>query len=165
VMDRLPSHDGLGALIAGHLAVASVGRVTVPDPDGPPLVQLGQLTDPSDLDGLSVVAREALDLMHAPVMRSARGAAFVDDQGTSIDELADAAALRAWLPSHLGGYHHASASCRIGVCLADDGSLIDYEGLFVADASAFAGVPARNPYLSVVRQAERLATGWRSQSP
>jgi len=37
VMDRIPGRPEMGAVIAGRLAVESEGRVSLPDPDGPPL--------------------------------------------------------------------------------------------------------------------------------
>ena len=38
--------------------------------------------------------------------------------------------------------------------------LVRRDGLFVADASALPGVPAVDPYLQVIRQAERLTPGF-----
>jgi choline dehydrogenase/5-(hydroxymethyl)furfural/furfural oxidase len=157
VMDRLPDASDRGALIAGLLAVAGTGRVSLPDPAGPPLVELAQLSGFADLDGLEFVAREALDLLDVPDLREVAGAAYVDDHGTPADRLRDPAALRAWIPEHLGGYHHLAGSCRLGVCLGQDGDVIGHERLFVADAAALAGPPLRNPYVAVVRHAERFA--------
>lgn len=161
VMDRLPGRDDMGALIAGQLSVTSAGRVTVPDPDGPPLVELRQLTEPSDLDGLVRAVREATALLAEPELRAVVGDCYIDDQGTSPDSIVtDEAVLRAWLPDHLGGFHHVAASCRTGTVLDGDGSVRGYDGLYVCDASALRAVPVRNLYLTVVRRAERFATHW-----
>jgi choline dehydrogenase-like flavoprotein len=161
VMDRLPGRADMGALIAGHLSVRSTGRVSLPDPDGPPLVELRQLTVPADVDGLVDAVREAVALLDEPNLRAVVGDRYIDDHGTSADAIvADEAALRAWLPDHLGGFHHVAASCRTGTVLDGDGSVRGYEGLFVCDASALPAVPVRNLYLTVVRRAERLATQW-----
>lgn len=160
VLDRLPGQPGMGALLAGHLAVASKGRVTLPDPAAPAVVELGQLSAPSDLDGLVAVAREAFDLLAAPAVRAAIGEVYVDAHGTPESIVSDAASLRAWLPDHLGGYHHLAGSCRLGVTLDERGALHGYERIFVCDASALPGVPSRNPYLTVIRLAERMAAGW-----
>lgn len=160
-MDRLPDRPDMGALIAGHLAVRSVGRVSLPDPDGPPVVELGQLADPADLDGLVRVTREALSLLDEPGLAAVVGDRYIDDHGTSPDDLfRDEAALRGWLPDHLGGFHHVAGSCRTGTVLAEDGAVHDADGLYVCDASALPGVPSRNPYLTVVRWAERFAAHW-----
>jgi choline dehydrogenase/5-(hydroxymethyl)furfural/furfural oxidase len=161
VMDRLPGRADMGALIAGHLSVRSTGRVSLPDPDGPPLVELRQLTVPADVDGLMDAVREAVALLDEPNLRAVVGDRYIDDHGTSPDAIVnDEAALRAWLPDHLGGFHHVAASCRTGTVLDGDGSVRGYDGLFVCDASALPAVPVRNLYLTVVRRAERLATQW-----
>lgn len=161
VMDRLPGRDDMGALIAGHLSVRSVGRVSLPDRDGPPRVELRQLTDPADVDGLVRVVREVMSLLAEPALRAVVGDCYIDDHGTASDTiLADEAALRAWLPDHLGGFHHVAASCRTGIVLDGDGSVRGYEGLYVCDASSLPAVPVRNLYLAVVRRAERLAAHW-----
>jgi choline dehydrogenase-like flavoprotein len=161
VMDRLPGRPEMGAVLAGHLAIVSVGRVTVPDPDRPPLVELNQLGSPADLDGLQLVVTEALALLRSQGMQDVVGERYVDRQGTPASTLeSDADALRAWLPDHLGGYHHVAGSCRIGTALDRSGSLLGYDGLFVADASALPHGPPRNLYLTVIRQAEALVRGW-----
>ena len=161
VLDRLPGRPDMGALIAGHMSVKSAGRVSLPDPDGPPLVELRQLTDPSDVDGLVRSVGEAMSLLAEPALRGLVGDRYIDDHGTPPDEImADAAALRAWLPDHLAGFHHVAASCRTGTVVDGDGSVRGYDGLYVCDASSLPAVPARNPYLTVVRRAERLAAHW-----
>lgn len=158
VMDRLPGRGDMGAVIAGHSSVRSSGRVSLPDPDGPALVELGQLTDPTDLDALVRVVGEATSLLAEPPLQAVIGNRYIDDHGTAPDPiLADDAALREWLPRHLGGFHHVAASCRTGTVLDDDGTLRGYEGLSVCDASALPSLPAHNLYLTVVRQAERFA--------
>ncbi len=89
------------------------------------------------------------------------GDRYLDDHGTAPDAiLADEAALREWLPHHLGGFHHVAASCRTGTVLDGDGAVRNYDGLYVCDASALSAVPAHNLYLTVVRRAERFAARW-----
>jgi choline dehydrogenase len=160
VIDRLPGRPGMGALLAGHLSVASEGRVTLPDPAGPALVELAQLSASADLDGLVAVVQEGFGLLAAPAVRAAIGEMYVDADGTPASIVSSAAALRAWLPEHLGGYHHLAGSCRIGVALDARGALHGYESIFACDASALPGVPLRNPYLTVIRLAERMVAGW-----
>lgn len=161
VMDRLPGRSEMGALLAGHLAVRSEGSVSLPDPDGPPSVQLNQLSSPADLDGLQLVVTEALALLRSPGVQAAVGERYVDRQGTPAATLeSDPTALRAWLPDHLGGYHHVAGSCRIGIALDPRGSLLGHHGVLVADASALPDGPPRNLYLSVIRQAESLVRSW-----
>lgn len=158
VMDRLPGRADMGALIAGHSSVRSAGRVSVPDPDGPALVELHQLTHPADVDGLARSVGEAMSLLDEPALRGLIGDRYIDDNGTPADVVTgDDAALRAWLPHHLGGFHHVAASCRTGTVVDGDGSVRGYDGLFVCDASSLPAVPVRNPYLTVLRRAERFA--------
>jgi choline dehydrogenase-like flavoprotein len=161
IIDRLPGRADMGAVIAGHLSVRSAGRVSLPDPDGPPLVELRQLTDPADVDGLVRVVGEAISLLADPALQAVIGDCYIDDHGTPPDAIvADEVALRAWLPDHLGGFHHVAASCRTGTVLDGDGGVRGYDGLYVCDASALPAVPTRNLYLTVVRRAERLAARW-----
>lgn len=161
VMDRLPDRPDMGALIAGRLSIESEGIVTAAEPDGRTVVELNQLATATDRDGLVQVVTEAFELLRMPDVRSIVGEGYVDREGTPVTELeGDEDAVRAWLPSHLGSYHHVSASCRIGGPLDATGGLAGYEGVFVADASALPGVPLRNPYLTVVRLAEQLAARW-----
>lgn len=164
LMDRIPDRPDMGAAIAGVLTVASEGRVVLPHPDEPPVAELHQLDAPEDLAALAVVAREALELLDGLADRGVVGRRYVDRDGTSPDGLLDDDAMTAWLPAHLGGYHHVSGSCRIGGPLDVNGALVGYEGVYVADASALPGVPVRNPYLAVIRQAERLSAAWTSRA-
>lgn len=53
--------------------------------------------------------------------------------------------------------HHLSGSAKIGEVLDESGRVLDVDGLRVADASAFPGLPARGPYYSVLAVAEDLA--------
>ena len=148
-------------MLAGHLTVRSEGRVSLPVPDGPPLVELNQLAEPADLDGLALVVTEALALLRSPGLQSVVGECYVDRRGTSASTFeGDEAALRAWLPHNLGGYHHVAGSCRIGAALDEQGALLGYDGLFVADASALPNGPPRNLYVTVIRQAETLSRRW-----
>ena len=162
-VNHLPGAPAMGVLMAGLTSVTSTGRVTLPDPDGPPLVELHQLDTTHDLDGLTTVAMEALDLLDHPAMWSAVTEAYVDDAGTPAAAIAgDRDAVRAWLPDHPSGFHHVSASCRMGVVTDEHGAVRGYDGLYLCDASVFPGVPVTNPYLSVIRLAERLTAGWRA---
>ncbi len=163
VIDRLRQGDAMGAVLAGWLDVSSVGRVGVDG--GATTVDLRQLSTGSDLDGLVGIARETLDLLARSPVRDAVGEVYVDESGTGVSGLATERALRAWLPDHLGGYHHLAGSCRVGTSLDHLGVVVGYEGLHVCDASALPGVPPRNPYLSVIRLAETMSRAWCDSEP
>jgi choline dehydrogenase/5-(hydroxymethyl)furfural/furfural oxidase len=161
-MNHLPGLPGFGALVAGLMDVTSTGRVSLPDPDGQPIVELRALSDPADVEGLTDVVLDALDLLDHPAMGAVVRSAFVDDHGTAASTLlGDEAAVRTWLPTHLSGFHHVAASCRMGTVTDDAGAVRGHEALYVCDASVFPGVPKVNPYLSVIALAERLVARWR----
>ncbi|MDJ0769735.1 MAG: GMC family oxidoreductase [Ilumatobacter sp.] len=161
-LNHVPGDPAIGVLLAGRLDVASMGRVSLPDPDGPPLIELGQLSVERDLDGLAAVIAEAFELLDDDAFRRIVSDVYVDDAGTPASSLGgDPVRIRGWASERLGGYHHASGSCRMGVACGTDGAVEGHEHLFVGDASLLPGVPARNPYLEVVRLAERLGARWR----
>jgi choline dehydrogenase-like flavoprotein len=53
--------------------------------------------------------------------------------------------------------YHPTSTCRMGVVVDDDGAVIGYDGLYVADASVFPTIPHTNTYLPTLMLAERLA--------
>jgi choline dehydrogenase-like flavoprotein len=166
VMNHLPRAPQYGSLIGALMAPTSVGRVTIDPWTGSPLVELNELTTEADIERLTELAVDALDLATHPKIRAVAPRAFVDDQGTSAESLVgNRQAVRAWLLAHLTGYHHVGGSCRRGVVTDEWGAVNGYSGLLVGDASLFDGVPRINPYLSVVTLAERLAARWRDSPP
>lgn len=159
-LNHLPGSPDLGALTVGLLRVRSTGSVTLPDPDGEPLVELAQLTDPVDAAALCAAVADVLDRLGDPVWATVADDAFVDAAGTPAAAIAGSPErIAAWVPAHLGGHHHVAGTCADGV-VTDGGVLRGYDGLLVCDASIFRGVPARNPYLSVIGLADRTARAW-----
>lgn len=163
-LNHLPTRPELGALTVGLLRVRSTGRVTLPDPDGQPVIDLAQLSDPSDARALFDAVGRTLDLLGDPTWSAVADEAFIDAVGTptaaiagSPDRIAD------WVPEHLGGHHHVAGTCADGV-VTHDGVVRDHDGLLVCDASLFRGVPPRNPYLSVIGLAERTVRTWTDDS-
>lgn len=166
VLNHLPAAPQFGSLIGALMAPTSIGRVTVEPVTGSPLVELNELDTEADIERLTDLAAEALDLVAHPAIRSVAPRAFVDDRGTPAESLVgDRERIRAWLLAHLTGYHHVAGSCRRGVVTDEWGAVDGYSGLFVGDASLFDGVPAINPYLSVITLAERLAARWSDSPP
>jgi len=153
VVNHLPGQPARGALLPALMRVASRGRVSLPDLDGPPLVELAQLTAVQDRAGLVAACREAFELLEHPALRGV---------ATPVDALAalDDEALTAWLEGHLGGYYHLAASCPMGTVTDELGHVRGYEGLSICDASLFRRVPPVGPYLPVVTMAERLTARW-----
>jgi choline dehydrogenase-like flavoprotein len=154
--------DGYGALVSGWLAVVGGGAVTLPEPDGPPRVAFAGVSDPVDERGLMTAVAALLRLATHPSVRGAVGGVYVDEHGTTLDQLLAEGdeAVRRWAATAPSPYHHAAGSCRRGVVTDDDGWVRGYTGLAVCDASALPGVPRQNVFLSVVDLAERLSSTW-----
>ncbi len=160
--DRVLPDGGVGAVLTALMDVETVGSVTLPDLDGPPKVRLEHLVEQSDLDRLTSAVRETLSLLEHPAFRAVTRKLYLDDSGTPVSSLAEPDGIRAWFEHNLSAYHHYSSTCRIGVVTDQEGCINGYQGLLVCDASLFPQVPAVNPYMSVITQAERLVAGWRA---
>lgn len=159
-LNHLPGSPDLGALTVGLLRVRSTGRLTLPDPDGEPLVELAQLDDPADAAALCRAVGNTLDRLSDPVWATVAAAAFVDAGGTPAAAIAGSPErIAAWVPEHLGGHHHVAGTCAEGV-VTDGGRLRGYDDVYVCDASILRGVPNRNPYLTVLAVADRTAASW-----
>jgi choline dehydrogenase-like flavoprotein len=162
-LNHIPDAPGYGALMAGLMRVTSTGRLTLPNPDGAPRIELNQLATRADRDGLVKVAREAIDLIGSPAVSEVVRRVLVDDSGTELGDLGDdPARLASWVVNQSTGFFHISSTCREGVVTDPFGRVLGYDGLFVCDASLFPTVPPRNPYLPVIQLAERLVAQWRT---
>jgi choline dehydrogenase len=155
-----PGPDGRPTL---HFPVAcmtpqSTGTVVIDGADGPPLIDHAFLSDASGHD-LAVLA-EGVELVRALIAEGPL-AAFV---GPELDGGPSGSGqdLETWIRGNTAHYYHPAATCRMGT---DPGtSVVDargrvhgIEGLIVADASVFPGVPDANTNLPVVATASRLA--------
>lgn len=161
-LNHLPGRPDLGALVVGLHVTMSTGRVTLPDPDGDPVVELGQFHDGHDLVALAASVGDELGVLDHPAWGDVVEAAFVDDAGTPLSTIAtDRLHRRAWVDDHAGGHHHVAGTCGDGR-VTDGGAVRGYEGLDVCDASVFRALPDLNPYLEVVALAERWAAGRRA---
>jgi len=147
-------------LTVGLLDVRSTGTVRIPDPDGPPLVDLQQLTDPQDLDRLCSAVLRTIDVLGRSVWSEVFDEAYIDADGTPVASIAGSSERASeWIATHLGGHHHVAGTCAEGV-VTDSGVVRGHTGLYVCDASLFSGVPACNPYGPVVALAERTVRSW-----
>lgn len=161
-LNHLNLAPGHGGILAGQLAVTSAGRVTLPDPDGSPLVELEQLTTAADIAGLTDVVLDALRLIELEAVREVVRTAYLDASGTPVSAIAgDAELVREWAMANVTGFHHLTSSCREGMVADQFGRVLGYDNLLICDASLFARSPARNPYMSVIQLAERLTAHWR----
>ena len=162
-LNNLPRAPGYGALLGGVMAVSSVGRVSVPDPDGAPLVELRQLSTSADVNALTDAVTDMLELLDTEPLQAVVRRAFLDDHGTPVASIADDRdRIRDWAVAHVSGFHHLSSTCREGVVTDPLGRVLGYENLFICDASLFPKAPPRSPYLPIVQMAERLSAVWRA---
>ena len=77
-LNHLHHAPGHGALIAGLLDVSSQGRVSLPHRDGPPLVELDQLSTAADVAGLTDVVLDALRIAHLEALEPVIRRAYLD---------------------------------------------------------------------------------------
>jgi choline dehydrogenase-like flavoprotein len=161
-LNHLHHAPGHGALIAGLLDVSSQGRVSLPHRDGPPLVELDQLSTAPDVAGLTDVVLDALRIAHLEALEPVIRRAYLDADGTPASSLGDDPDLvRDWAVTHITGFNHLSSSCREGVVADQFGRVLGYDNLLICDASLFPRSPARNPFMPIVQLAERLSSRWR----
>ena len=159
---------GYGSLVVGLMAVRSSGSVRLAG--GRTVIRFETLSDDRDRERLRHAARHVAAIAVTDVFRRIADAVFVDDQGTTIEQLTDDAAFDAWLDSSIGHYSHASSTCRMGA-VDDAAAVVDtagrvhgYDALRVCDASIFPDIPTGNPHLPVVMVAERIAAVMRAMS-
>jgi choline dehydrogenase-like flavoprotein len=146
------------------MVVSSTGRLTLPDLEGPPVIELEQFSHSADRSGLVDVARDAVRVLATPAMQEVVRRVAVDEYGTSLESIGDdPVRFTDWVLSASRGLYHVSSTCREGVVTDPFGRLLGYEGVYICDASLFPRVPPRNPYLPVVQLAERLTARWRSE--
>ena len=162
-LNNLPRAPGYGALLGGVMSVSSVGRVSLPEADGEPLVELRQLSTSADVTSITDAVSDMLELLETEPMQTVVRRAFLDDHGTPVASIAgDRDRIRDWAVANVSGFHHLTSTCREGVVTDPLGRVLGYENLFICDASLFPKAPPRSPYLPIVQMAERLSAVWRA---
>ena len=151
----------ISAVIVGIHDPASRGtvRLASADPAARPLVDFNMLDDPLDLTRMVEGLRLALELAESDAFAGGyRGIGLLDAEHRH-----DRAVLEGYLRSTVGGWYHASGTCRMG--RADDAAAVvdgrlavrGIEGLHVADASIMPTVPRAPTNLSSIAIGERAA--------
>jgi choline dehydrogenase len=134
-------------------------RLRADDPGAPPLVDFRMLSEPNDLARLVEGLRFALELASSSAMSGRfRGPGLLD--ASSAD---DQGALEAYVRGTVGGWYHASGTCRMGDD-PDDGAVVDghlrvhgVDALHVVDASIMPTVVRAPTNLSAIAIGERAA--------
>ena len=162
-LNNLPHAPGYGALMGGVMSVSSIGRVSLPDRDGAPVVELRQLSTSADVTALTEAVSDMLELLDSEPLQAVVRRAFLDDHGTPAASIAgDRDRIRDWAIANVSGFHHLTSTCREGVVTDPLGRVLGYENLFICDASLFPKAPPRSPYMPIVQMAERLSAAWRA---
>ena len=160
-----PDAPRLGMLLVTLMTPRSRAGTVRVDPLGEPIVDFALLDDPSDLRALAKGVGHAVSLLGTAPFADVVDQVYVDDSGTTIDELADGASIERWLPAALGECVHASGSCAMGSVVDADGAVLGFESVYVCDASVFPTIPDANTHLPTTMLAERLTARWRRGDP
>ena len=136
-------------------------RISSSDPEAPPLIDHGYLTDPHD-DDLAVLL-DGIDLVRtlAEQFPLARLIGAEIRPGLHIQKRED---LRTYIRSHAEHYYHPVGTCKMGPA-SDPLAVVDacgqvhgMEGLIVADASIMPVIPRANTNLPCVVVGEKIAS-------
>ena len=153
-------------MLAAVMEPFSRGAVTLAsdDPNVDPRVEFRLLSDARDAARMRLVAQELFALLSNKAIRELTTTVTLDGSGTTPDDLADGAALDAWLRTTVSDYVHACGSCKMG-SPGDPSAVVDptcrfigVEGLSVVDASIIPVIPRANTHLTTVMIAERAAS-------
>jgi 5-(hydroxymethyl)furfural/furfural oxidase len=161
-----PETAGRIMLVAAVMEPFSRGEVTLAsdDPLIDPHIEFRLLSDPRDAARMRLVVQELFALLEDPAIKDIADTPILDESGTVPADLADDAALDAWLRKNVSDYVHACGSCKMGS--PDDPSavvdpncrFIGVENLSVVDASVIPIIPRANTHLTSVMVAERAAS-------
>jgi choline dehydrogenase-like flavoprotein len=153
-------------VLAAVMEPFSRGAVTLvsDDPAVDPRVEFRLLSDPRDAARMRLAAQELFAVLGNRAVQALTTSVTLDEIGTTPGDLADGAALDAWLRATVSDYVHACGSCKMGS--PDDPSavvdprcrFIGVEGLSVVDASVIPVIPRANTHLTAVMIAERAAS-------
>jgi len=161
-----PGAPDVVRVLAAVMEPFSRGVVTLAsdDPAVDPRVEFRLLSDSRDAARMRLAAQELFTVLGDEAVRALTSTVTLDESGTTPDDLADDAALDAWLRATVSDYVHACGSCKMGS--PDDPSavvdpncrFIGVEGLSVVDASVIPVIPRANTHLTAVMIAERAAS-------
>ncbi len=160
-----PDAPHLGMLLVTLMTPCSRSGTVRLDPHGEPLVDFALLDDPGDVKALGAAVADAARMLRSAPFAEIVEQVYVDDSGTTIDALGDAASIERWLPGALGDCVHASGSCAMGSVVDTEGAVLGYESVHVCDASVFPSIPDANTHLPTTMLAERLSARWRRSDP
>lgn len=131
-------------------------RIASVEPAEDPVVELGMLSDETDLVRMRDGARRLFEIARSSSVQSI-ATSVTAGRSTPVDELADDRSLDGWLLAEAVDGNHAASTCPMGTVLDADCAVHGIGALSVIDASAFPTITAANPHLTVVMLAEVMA--------
>lgn len=171
-LDHLGSQAaGYGLISVALMFVESRGTVSLrsADPGDDPQIDFSLLSHDDDVRRLMSGVRQLRSLLRESPLCDVADGFFIDDQGTSLEDLTDDDdALARWLRRSVGDYVHAAGTCAMGdarneLTVVDPfGCVIGYDSLRICDASIFPRLPRANTHFPVMMAAELLAERWMS---
>ncbi len=153
-----------GALIAGVMRVHSRGEVKYDSITGTGIAMFNQLSDERDKEAMRDVVRFTYALASSQSVSSIAGSLLSDANGTSAQWIGDAtdSEIDDWALRQVGAYSHAACSCAMGnsrddmAVVNERAEVIDYQDLWLCDASILPTLPRANTHLPVVMVANRV---------
>ncbi len=153
-----------GALIAGVMRVHSRGEVKYDSITGTGIAMFNQLSDERDKEAMRDVVRFTYALASSQSVSSIAGSLVSDANGTSAQWIGDAtdSEIDDWALRQVGAYSHAACSCAMGnsrddmAVVNERAEVIDYQDLWLCDASILPTLPRANTHLPVVMVANRV---------
>jgi choline dehydrogenase len=128
----------------------SRGRVSLvsQDPNAPPRIEHGFLSDERDVDVLSFGVEATRELVAAPAFQRYAAREVRPGSETTTSD---------YVRAEVRGFFHPVATCAMGRVVDRNGRVLGLPGVAVADASIMPTIPRANTNLSTVAIAERLA--------
>ena len=154
-----------GALIAGVMQVHSRGEVKYDVSTGTGIVMFNQLSDERDKEAMRDAVRFTYTLASSQSVSSIAGSLLSDADGTSAQWISDAtdSEIDDWALRQVGAYSHAAGSCAMGnsrdamAVVNERAEVIDYQDIWLCDASILPTLPRANTHLPVVMVANRVS--------
>ena len=167
IMSTLRDTDGgQGLTIPASLMYArSAGELRLRSADAsvPPMIDFKYLSEPSDLERLRRIARQALEIGNHPAFDAVRAGL----RRPAAEDVATDAALDDWIARTITTGHHISCTCRMGpdtdgfAVVDQSGRVYGIDNLRVIDASIMPDCPSVNLNATVMMIAEKLADDYK----
>ena len=154
-----------GALIAGVMQVHSRGEVKYDELTGTGFPMFNQLSDERDKAAMRDAVRFTYTLASSQSVSNIAGSLLSDADGTSAQWISDAtdSEIDDWALRQVGAYSHAAGSCAMGnsrdamAVVNERAEVIDYQDIWLCDASILPTLPRANTHLPVVMIANRVS--------